>query len=323
MSIRIRSLDTLRGAAILMVMAGHYLPTVLSTGTLSWNVTSLGRGGVILFFLLSGYLISWNVERQPPASFLSRRGFKIFPAYWISAFAIFALGYFVEPRWSLVEMLSNLTMTQDIFGQPLLTGVYWTLLIEVKFYILIVLQYRFFQDRGTVLIPLAMIAVNLLILMTRGHASLLLTYLPAFYVGIQLRRVQRERRSMDAALKITTFSVAASMILFDPYYGWWSCFYVLASTVALKFALDRDFSIPIMEFYGRISYSAYLYHSAILALSLNLIPNRPAAAVLAAFAASTAIAFLSYRLVEVPFVDLGKTHEQLWLRYFKRRRSVA
>jgi peptidoglycan/LPS O-acetylase OafA/YrhL len=325
MDVRIRPLDTLRGAAILMVMVGHYLPTILPDGAVAWNVTSLGRGGVILFFLLSGYLIFWNVERQSPAIFLSRRAFKIFPAYWASAFAIFAIGYVIGPQWSIGELVSNLMMTQDVFGKPLLTGVYWTLLIEVKFYVLVVLQYYFLRDKGTVAIPLVMIGVNLVILLTRGHASLLLTYLPAFYVGIQIRRLQCNRSISDTALKMTTFTVAASMIFFDPYYGWWSCFYVLAWTLALHFAIDSNASNPVVEFFGRISYSDYLYHAAILAVCIHLIGERPLLVVLAAFAASTLAAFMSYRLIEVPFVEIGKSHEQFWLRRMnsKETKDVA
>ena len=91
---RFLALDTLRGVAILMVVVGHFLPDRLVFGGIAHHVNSLGRGGVILFFLLSGYLIFRNVERQDTATFLSRRLFKIFPAYSVNVALIFALGYF-------------------------------------------------------------------------------------------------------------------------------------------------------------------------------------------------------------------------------------
>src|SRR5262245_13030538 len=77
---RFLALDTLRGVAILMVLCGHFFPGRLVFGELAHHVNSLARGGVLLFFLLSGYLIFRNVERQDTAIFLSRRLFKIFPA---------------------------------------------------------------------------------------------------------------------------------------------------------------------------------------------------------------------------------------------------
>ena len=49
---------------------------------------------------------------------------------------VFALGYFNSDHanWNLKLFLANLFMVQDVFGQELLNGVYWTLLIEIKFY---------------------------------------------------------------------------------------------------------------------------------------------------------------------------------------------
>ncbi len=321
---RISALDTLRGAAILMVMAGHYLPDRVVFGSVAWHVTSLGRGGVILFFLLSGYLIYWNVERQRPAIFLSRRAFKVLPAYLVSVLALFILGYFVEPRWSAITLLSNLTMTQDILGQPMLTGVYWTLLIEVKFYLLIAAQYFFLRDRWTLVIPLAAVAVNVCILLARGYASQLLTFLPAFYVGIQVRRWQRDTGSSPVALLVIALAVAGSLVFYDQYYGWWSCLYLLAGTIALMYAVRGSFNNSTLNFFGRISYSDYLYHAAIgtLIFSALALPTSWSAGLLvvvAAFLVSTLVAALSYRLVEVPFVELGKSREQAWLPSMRAR----
>lgn len=312
MADRIDSLDTLRGAAILMVMTGHFLPGNLFSGAAAWHVTSLGRGGVILFFLLSGYLIFWNVERQTTTIFLSRRAFKLFPAYWVSVLAFFALGYFVEPKWPIGTMISNLTMSQDVLSQPLLSGVYWTLLIELKFYILIAVQYSLLRDRWTVAVPLALIAGNLVIFLLRGHASLLLSYLPVFYVGIQIRRLQQAPFVTRTPLIVTTLAVSASLVLFDPYYGWWSCFYLVAAAIALMFAVEGAFSSSFLNFFGRISYSFYLYHAAIISVALLVFSNSPLIAITVSVVVSTLVASASYRLIEVHFVNFGKTHERLW-----------
>ncbi|MCF2524462.1 acyltransferase family protein [Bradyrhizobium sp. G127] len=70
---RIPSLDALRGIAILMVNLGHFIPARVALGDASYHVVSLGRGGVVLFFLLSGYLVFRNIEKQDTATFISRR----------------------------------------------------------------------------------------------------------------------------------------------------------------------------------------------------------------------------------------------------------
>lgn len=77
---RIPSLDVLRGIAISMVIFGHFIPARIALGVASYHVSSFGRGGVLLFFLLSGYLVFRNIEKQDAVTFISRRLFKIFPA---------------------------------------------------------------------------------------------------------------------------------------------------------------------------------------------------------------------------------------------------
>ena len=114
---RISSLDTLRGAAILMVIFGHFLPLSIPLGRADYHVSSLGRGGVLLFFLLSGYLVFRNVERQNTVTFLSRRLFKIFPAYWVNVVFVLILGLLSgrEGPWRPNAFVSNLFMVQDVF----------------------------------------------------------------------------------------------------------------------------------------------------------------------------------------------------------------
>ena len=210
---RFLALDTMRGVAILMVLFGHFLPDRIVFGELAHHVTSLGRGGVLLFFLLSGYLIFRNVERQDTTIFLSRRLFKIFPAYSINVALIFLFGLFTagHENLNLKVLLANLFMVQDIFGQDLLNGVFWTLLIEIKFYAFIALQYLLLRDRGMLVIPLVFIMVNTAIWLTRGHASVLLTFFPAFYVGIQIYRA--ERRNWDRIGTLTACGLATLVAL--------------------------------------------------------------------------------------------------------------
>jgi uncharacterized membrane protein len=67
---RSEPLDFFRGLAILMVIAGHFLPDRVVFGGMANAVSTLGRGGVIVFFLLSGYLIFKNLQTQKIPFFL-------------------------------------------------------------------------------------------------------------------------------------------------------------------------------------------------------------------------------------------------------------
>ncbi len=326
---RFLALDTLRGVAILMVVLGHFLPNRIVFGDLAQYITSLGRGGVILFFLLSGYLIFRNVERQATAIFLSRRLFKIFPAYSVNVVLIFLFGYFAgHENWNLKLLLANLFMVQDVFGQDLLNGVFWTLLIEIKFYAFVALQYLVLRDRSTLAIPIVLILINAVIWWTRGYASLLLTFFPTFYVGIQIYSAERrnwDRTGMLLALG-TTALVALSLLVFDDIYGGWSATYLIVEAVLLAAFLRQDISSRALNFFGRISYSDYLYHASLGYLIFVLIGS-PAtwignfASVLVVIALTTVVAYLSFKLVEVPMVTFGKVHEARLISLIHRFRE--
>jgi peptidoglycan/LPS O-acetylase OafA/YrhL len=55
---RIKELDGLRAAAILLVVVWHYLGRPSGPDSLLWKATHFGASGVDLFFVLSGYLIT-------------------------------------------------------------------------------------------------------------------------------------------------------------------------------------------------------------------------------------------------------------------------
>lgn len=327
LTVRILSLDSLRGIAILMVVFGHFFPSRLQLGDAAYHITSLGRGGVMLFFLLSGYLVFRNLERQNTSAFLSRRLFKIFPAYWVNVLIIAAFSVLIGKEGIPLDVVfSNFFMVQDVMRKESLSGVYWTLLIEVKFYLFLALQHLLLRERGMILVFAALICINAAIWSTRGHASLLLTYFPAFYVGIQIRQAELAGWGRAAMLRMAIVSaiVAASLFVFDEYYPVWSAVYVMIETVLLIAFLRVDLSHAVLGFFGRISYSYYLYHTVAGYVLLSAVPPSMSwifnlLVVSAVVVLTTGVAFASYRLVEVPMVSFGKKHEHLWVR---RRAAV-
>src|SRR4026209_1924186 len=91
---RIKQLDVIRFAAIVLVLFRHIEPCPREVSSVANAVTStLARGGwsgVDLFFVLSGFLVSGLIFREykttgdfDASRFLIRRGFKIYPAFWV------------------------------------------------------------------------------------------------------------------------------------------------------------------------------------------------------------------------------------------------
>lgn len=151
---RIAPLDGLRAFAIFSVMLCHsslyfaplaflFLPFSLE------NVFYNGWFGVDLFFVLSGFLITSQLLDKPLTrknftKFCARRFFRIAPAYYVSlttAVLIFKVlpDYLLgtSPEQWILPYLIHLAFLQDYIPiPPRIDGIYWSIPIEIKFYLL-------------------------------------------------------------------------------------------------------------------------------------------------------------------------------------------
>lgn len=140
---RFDSIDGLRAIAILMVIAYHftvrYSPEELHFDAKIAGFTA-GREGVYLFFIISGYCIAMTAERSRSAGdFLLRRVSRLVPAFTVcvllTAFALAVLdGLREPPPWT--DVLGNILWLPMVTRVPLVDGVYWSLLVELKFYLI-------------------------------------------------------------------------------------------------------------------------------------------------------------------------------------------
>ena len=144
---RLAALDGLRLLAAFAVLSFHYtgirtpfwdLPAHVVFPSLN-HITRYGYLGVELFFMISGFVILMTAYGRSIESFVGSRVARLFPAYW----AAIALTFTLQQFWtagrlpSFMEALVNLTMVQDAFDVPHVQGAFWTLWIELKFYLLI------------------------------------------------------------------------------------------------------------------------------------------------------------------------------------------
>ena len=147
-------LDGWRGISILLVLATHMLPI----GPSSWNLNeAVGRVGMSIFFTLSGFLITMTLMYRPNIkNFLIRRIFRILPLAW--AFLVVALPL-ISP--SLQSALAHIFFYANNHPPYLLenelTTHYWSLCMEIQFYLFIAFLYSIFKDRGLILlVPLCL-----------------------------------------------------------------------------------------------------------------------------------------------------------------------
>jgi peptidoglycan/LPS O-acetylase OafA/YrhL len=144
---RLAWLDALRGWAAIIVAVFHVSPLVLGT-TLHlriFGVIDLGKYGVLLFFLVSGYVIPMSLERHGDLRrFWIGRLLRIYPAYLLAvvvALVLGALGLMRMPAQLATEtttaVLGHVTMLQDLLGTRGVVRPFWTLSFEMVFYLLV------------------------------------------------------------------------------------------------------------------------------------------------------------------------------------------
>ena len=133
---RIPELDLLRFLAALAVVIYHYgLPA--DVGQPIARVTEFGFLGVQLFFMISGFVILWTATNKTPAEFVISRLSRLYPTFWVAVLLTAASLYVLRGTFNPGVVLANLTMVPGPLRQPMLDKVYWTLVIEIKFYGLI------------------------------------------------------------------------------------------------------------------------------------------------------------------------------------------
>lgn len=184
---RLGWLDALRGGAALAVALHHasyvYLPSV-RVWLKEWF--DPGLFGVLVFFLVSGYIVPASLERRGSVrGFWIGRFFRIYPLLAVTsllAILPFLLGVLglragLEQYSPATAVLAHMTMLQDLLNVPNAMNVLWTLSYEMAFYLLIVALFvvgghRRSAPAAVVLTVVALVAVTLTAtgVLTGAHA---------------------------------------------------------------------------------------------------------------------------------------------------------
>jgi len=96
--------------------------------------------------MISGFVILMSAYSSTIPKFLISRFTRLYPTFWAGVFLTSIVSYFIGTEHFKVEsmqVLLNLTMIPTVFGAQNVDGVYWTLLVELKFYMLILILLAF------------------------------------------------------------------------------------------------------------------------------------------------------------------------------------
>lgn len=325
----------------------HWLDTwvVRPTG-LAETTARLGGPAVVVFFLISGFVVTPIAIRMGSARFAINRFFRVYPLY------VFALGVAIavvlvgglplvtgDPEPVTGTKIVNNLFLVNFAVRPLdaYLGVAWTLAVEVISYALVVLLARLFRRSVVLAILVELNFVVLAYLLFRwlgsdfGGFAALSCYLLVIIIGQVFWAAKDGRITKRVAFCLTAVAwllfvwgarakfeepeymiraipVAIAILLF------------LAGLAAERYLRQRPFWTALSE----RTYALYLMHGLVLFPVLELLraqmPLWPA--VLLSLLSMAVAVELSYRFVERPLHQLGRKLSRRG-RTLKNRRADA
>ncbi|WP_426441505.1 acyltransferase family protein [Bradyrhizobium genosp. P] len=342
---RYANIDGLRAIAALGVMIEHLFGDLLrqtppaagpmnAVGEILVQNVSLGRFGVALIFLISGFVVPFSIGGERPlAHFAISRVFRLYPAFWLALAVLATMAWLAGEPPGIATVLANMTMAPALFRQPWLLAIHWTLFIELVFYVLVALLFSVDRLRHVGVLStlsLALIAATVLPVQLRTHgvANLPVQYLgmhlSSLFLGLLLRLwlVERVQSARLAVLVVAFAQFAALLSVSDFSLARGDNFvmggrlpilaaYLLAFAVflaAVRFGRPRP---RLLAQTGMISYSMYLFHWTVNVTVYRFVPLTgqisDVAVMLICIALTLAVSLLVYRMVERPMIMLGRT----------------
>lgn len=278
--VRQDNIDLLRAIAVLGVIAYHYtsrFPADFYHYDTPMPDLYVGRLGVDLFFVVSGYCLLMTLDRAERLErFWAGRLARIQPAYMAAVLLTFlvvtAFGL-PDREVGVLTAASNLVWLQVLPDWKMVDGAYWSLVVELKFYFWIGLTYYLLQGRNVSTAWLAFSAVGIVawhaqmaglpmggLLNIFAEYVLIAPYAPEFLVGL----IAYESRRLSRRCLTWLLCGAAVLVILSPRFA--GSELVGLSLCAFAFAVLK---IPGMRvprpitFIGLISYPLYLVHQNI------------------------------------------------------------
>lgn len=337
-------INLLRGPAALLVVYSHFVGQYLSwTHQTYWLkrwvdalfekpmviVDHFGQLGVMVFFLISGFIITHVARSENPLRFSIRRVFRIYPAYWLVVAVVIGFGLFDIPfdygalhDWRNVLRIATIT---NYLHEPqnVVLGVAWTLQIEVMFYALVACVTPLIRRRPLVALCVELAFVYAVIASAHRAGpdwflfAANVAYLPYLLIGQAIYFYWAGGLNGPRALALGWLAYFAAV------YGVWNIHIefldpshsrILGLIFALGifvWAMNYGHRIGLMRvprFLSDISYSLYLVHGPV---GLSMIEDLRARigygnAAALALVTSLALAYIIHRFIERPFIEMGR-----------------
>lgn len=324
---RIPSLDGMRGICILLILASHTVGS--SNFQRLYFVGDLAALGLVVFFVLSGFLITTVLMREQSRSgsislknFYIRRFLRIFPVAYLYMTVVGVLSFLGIIGLRPHDLAFAVSYLMDFHhDRSWYLGHLWYLTVEEQFYLLwpatvLIVGFRraFVLALATLaFIPFSRIAIPRLFPamppafgIPDGTASILTGCVLAFSF-----QWMTTKRALTSKLFLFALMGAAGLRIYTWNHGYPLHGFSYVINVLIALAVFRCISVPgdwlgmilnnkALVFVGGLSYSIYVWQQ------LFLPPTPPGSSFPGNILAALAAALCSYYLIERPCLSLKK-----------------
>jgi peptidoglycan/LPS O-acetylase OafA/YrhL len=299
---RLLFLDGLRGFASIWILIFHIGKGGQIDELLDWlpgafrTVINAGWLAVVIFFVLSGFVVDYSLHSKPMSlrffgHFVAKRSLRLDPPYWASIAITIIVGIasarFKNDLYTIPSPLTVVTHMfyfQDLLGKTPIGEVYWTLALEIQMYLsfcgfLVALNWLKRNLKSTWIEPAAFTVAFILAstypLGIAEHSTFAKTYFPyafLFLAGVFISRWKRNPTDRwtigllgaQAAVLVVGTVIAHSHTDENARSGF-ALLTLMAIMAAIRLGkITTWMSGRTWQFLGRVSYSLYLLHVAVL-----------------------------------------------------------
>ena len=338
---RLTFIDGLRAIACIMVVVYHgvtvFVKTINKNEDFVFNIIHYGYLGVSIFFVISGFVMAYSARNikiwdvKTLINFFLRRMVRLTPPYHVAiliASIVYLIRIIITRHFSyfpdMSTLLANLFYLQGFLNLADVNSAFWTIRIEIQFYLFfaLIMFFSFQISKKLKIIStdicfftiFSMSFIISLVQLYWNFDKIRIIFLPSwemFALGVISFYIYSKKITFQHGILIFVLLLILIYIYPNEYLTCAIYTYLLLLIVIYRSKLTEWLNFPVIQFFGKISYSLYLVHWPSMGLTTGLSTRLGLAkhhfggyiSFLIAFALSTLVATVMYHLVEVPSIN--------------------
>ncbi|HYO80846.1 MAG TPA: acyltransferase, partial [Bryobacteraceae bacterium] len=315
------NLDLLRACAVMCVFFAHLVDWVTRT---RWEITRhLGQAGVLMFFVHTSLVLMLSLERSSIqvrgagkliTDLYLRRAFRIYPLAVLCVVVSVLFGYppgVGKPVRDFMDIVTNLTLTTNLFYAGEIWPVMWTLPLEVQMYLFLPVLYLCLRGRsvGTAL-ACWVGALSLALIQPHVISRLnVVSWAPCFVPGVIAWRILRSRtvalpsRWWPVAILVFVLLYVPAVESTLPFLYRWTFALALGCAIPLFAELRAN---RVTHLIAKYSYGIYLSHLPLMSVTFHHSTAALWLRVSLFTVGAVLVPVLMFHFIEQPFIKLGR-----------------